>query len=336
VLLAALRRLRWPARADWPIVLTVGAFQLTGYFSLANLGVQIVPAGRSGVLAYTAMLWLVPLSLLVGERVGWRALAGVALGSAGIVVLIDPTRFDWSNRAVVEGHAWLLLAGFSWAIAILHARRHRWRGTPLDRSAVADVGGQRSLLWLAGLVLEPRGYLDFGKSELWIALALHRHLCRPGRHLGRGLRRAGPATDHGLARHAGHAVARHRGVRDPDRRDDHPAAAARDRAGDRGHCHRDPRQEELTDENWGMMTKAERDAAYNNTDASKNSAELNAARIAASGAFRKAHPEHLDVRYGPEERNVWDLFPPRTPMRPAWSSSMAATGSGTAATSSRA
>jgi hypothetical protein len=40
--------------------------------------------------------------------------------------------------------------------------------------------------------------------------------------------------------------------------------------------------------NWGMMTKAERDAAYNNTDAVKNSAELNAARIAASAAFRKA------------------------------------------------
>ena len=29
---------------------------------------------------------------------------------------------------------------------------------------------------------------------------------------------------------------------------------------------------------WGMMTKAERDAAYNNTDAVKNSAELNAAQ----------------------------------------------------------
>ena len=26
--------------------------------------------------------------------------------------------------------------------------------------------------------------------------------------------------------------------------------------------------------NWGMMTKAERDAAYNNSDAVKNSAEL--------------------------------------------------------------
>ena len=168
-LLAALGRLKFPSRIDWPIVLSVGVFQLTGYFTLANLGLQFVPAGRSGVLSYSAMLWLVPLSLLVGERVGWRALLGVALGTGGIVVLIDPTRFDWSNRAVVEGHLWLLLAGFSWAIAILHARRHRWRGTPLDmlpwQMSVASI-----LLWPLAFVIEPRGYLDFGKSELWIAL----------------------------------------------------------------------------------------------------------------------------------------------------------------------
>ena len=50
------------------------------------------------------MLWMVPLSLLVGERVGWRAIAGAALGVVGIVVLIDPLRFDWSDRAVVQGH----------------------------------------------------------------------------------------------------------------------------------------------------------------------------------------------------------------------------------------
>ena len=68
--------------------------------------------------------------------------------------------------------------------------------------------------------------------------------------------------------------------------------------------------------NWGMMTKAERDAAYNNTDAVKNSAQLNEQRIAASAAFRAAHPGHLDLRYGPKERNVWDLFPAKDPEAP--------------------
>lgn len=169
VLLAALKRLQWPARADWPIVLSVGAFQLTLFFAFANLGVQSVPPGRSGVLAYTTMLWMVPLSLLVGEHVGWRGIAGAVLGLLGIVVLIDPWRFDWSDRAVVEGHGWLLLAGFSWALAVLHARRHRWRLAPLDvlpwQMAVATV-----LLWGLALTMEPSGHLDFSQPTLWIAL----------------------------------------------------------------------------------------------------------------------------------------------------------------------
>ena len=46
VLLASLKRLQWPSRADWPIVLSVGALQLTLFFAFANLGVQSVPLGR--------------------------------------------------------------------------------------------------------------------------------------------------------------------------------------------------------------------------------------------------------------------------------------------------
>jgi acetyl esterase/lipase len=64
------------------------------------------------------------------------------------------------------------------------------------------------------------------------------------------------------------------------------------------------------------MSRDERDAAYNNTNAVKNSAELNAKREAASAAFRQAHPGHLDLRYGPKERNTWDLFPAKDPDAP--------------------
>ena len=68
--------------------------------------------------------------------------------------------------------------------------------------------------------------------------------------------------------------------------------------------------------NWGTMSNAARDAAYNNSAAVANSSELNAAREAASAAFRMAHPEHLDLRYGPRERNTWDLFPAADPHAP--------------------
>jgi len=66
------------------------------------------------------------------------------------------------------------------------------------------------------------------------------------------------------------------------------------------------------------MSRAERDAAYDNTNAVKNSPALNEARIAASAAFCKAHPGHLDLAYGPKERNRWDLFPAQDPNAPCF------------------
>jgi acetyl esterase/lipase len=68
--------------------------------------------------------------------------------------------------------------------------------------------------------------------------------------------------------------------------------------------------------NWGTLSRSERDAAYDNINAVKDSAVLNAARELASGVFRAAHPLHLDLRYGPRERNTWDLFPAADPHAP--------------------
>lgn len=168
-LLGAARRFAWPARADWPIILSVGVFQLTCFFAFANLGVQVLPAGRSGVLAYTTMLWMVPFSLIAGERVGWRGVAGTALGLIGIVVLVDPLRFDWSQRSILLGHGWLLAGGFAWALAIFHARRHRWRLTPLQvlpwQMAIATA-----CLSVLALVFEPKGHLDLDRQVLWWGL----------------------------------------------------------------------------------------------------------------------------------------------------------------------
>jgi arylformamidase len=64
------------------------------------------------------------------------------------------------------------------------------------------------------------------------------------------------------------------------------------------------------------MSRAERDAAYNNTAAVADSAALLAAMNAASEAFRSAHAGHLDLRYGARERNLWDLYPAADPTAP--------------------
>jgi arylformamidase len=60
---------------------------------------------------------------------------------------------------------------------------------------------------------------------------------------------------------------------------------------------------------WENLSRGERNAAYNNVFAVANSAELKETREAASSAFRAAHPDGLDIPYGMEGRQKWDLFP---------------------------
>jgi arylformamidase len=61
--------------------------------------------------------------------------------------------------------------------------------------------------------------------------------------------------------------------------------------------------------NWAALSQAERDAAYDNNAAVKNSAALIAERNQASEALRAARNSLLDIPYGERERTKIDLYP---------------------------
>ncbi len=67
---------------------------------------------------------------------------------------------------------------------------------------------------------------------------------------------------------------------------------------------------------WAAATPDARDQAYDNTRAVADSAQLVAARNAEAAVFRAAHASHLDLAYGPGERQQWDLFPGGNPNAP--------------------
>lgn len=64
----------------------------------------------------------------------------------------------------------------------------------------------------------------------------------------------------------------------------------------------------MTEIVWRGMTRAELDAAYNNSAAVKNSPQKLAVWQERSQRFRTTHNELLDQRYGPRERNRIDIF----------------------------
>lgn len=59
------------------------------------------------------------------------------------------------------------------------------------------------------------------------------------------------------------------------------------------------------------MDKAALDAAYNNGAAVSDSAQIVAGWEARSAKLRAAHPDGMDLRYGPDERNRIDYFAAR-------------------------
>jgi arylformamidase len=61
--------------------------------------------------------------------------------------------------------------------------------------------------------------------------------------------------------------------------------------------------------NWTTLSQAERDAAYDNNAAVKNSAALIAERNQLSEALRASRNSFLDVPYGERERTKIDLYP---------------------------
>jgi len=108
---------------------------------------------------------------MVGEPVGWRGVAGALLGLLGIVVLIDPLRFDWSDRAVAEGHAWLLLGGLQ-----LGAGRPARASASLAPAAARRacpgkmLDGDHPALDSRSRLRAPRLFWISASPNLWIAL----------------------------------------------------------------------------------------------------------------------------------------------------------------------
>ena len=155
-LLAALGRLRLPRRRDLPSLLAIGVLQLSGFFALCHFAVEMVPAGRTAILANAAIVWVVPIAALMGEVVPRRRWLAAVLWLLGIVTLAGPWAIDWRQGPLVLGHALLLLAALAWAVAIMVTRL---RPPELPALEMLPWAFALSTVLLVGLALwrEPAG-----------------------------------------------------------------------------------------------------------------------------------------------------------------------------------
>ncbi len=160
-----------PARADLPIVFSIGLVQMAAMLTLMNLGLTSVAAGRSAILSYTTPLWVVPGAMLIlGERLHLVKAMALLLGLAGVAFMFNPLGFDWSDHKAIVGNGYLLAAAVLWAGTTIHVRAHRWRGTPLALAPWQMLAGFVPMLVLSRWVEGPAPHIGFSWSVVLLAL----------------------------------------------------------------------------------------------------------------------------------------------------------------------
>jgi drug/metabolite transporter (DMT)-like permease len=164
VLFAVLRASGQPLaipRDQWKRLALIAFFSITCWNVLVVFGLSMLPSGRAAILAYTMPAWAIPLSvLLLGERLTARKLLGLALGMAGMALLL----WDEFHRlqGAPRGALMVLGAAFTWGIGTILQKKYPVRaplaaftawlmllgGVPIyigallfeDFSRLADVG----------------------------------------------------------------------------------------------------------------------------------------------------------------------------------------------------
>lgn len=122
-----------PSRGDVPVIAVIALFHMVAFAALMTVGLKFLPAGRAVILGYTTPLWVAPAAwLFLKEQASLKQLVGIVIGLAGVILLFDPSTFDWRDQSQVVGNGLILGAALCWSVSIVYTRAHTWIATPFQ------------------------------------------------------------------------------------------------------------------------------------------------------------------------------------------------------------
>ncbi|GMU72421.1 MAG: EamA family transporter [Burkholderiales bacterium] len=149
----------------WGRVAVLAFFNIAGWNGLVLFGVQLLPAGRSAIIAYTMPVWATLVALMVlHEPLGRRKAIGLVLGMIGMALLLGED-FALLRRSPF-GAGMILGAAILWSIGTVLLRK--WK-PPIAQNALSGwmmLGG-----WLPLAVAAP--FLDDAGVVARVANASH-------------------------------------------------------------------------------------------------------------------------------------------------------------------
>jgi drug/metabolite transporter (DMT)-like permease len=139
-----------PEPRHWASAFLIGGLMLLGGNGLVTWAEQRVPSGLAALIVASVPIWMAVLAGVEKRRApSGFVVAGLALGLAGIALLISPGSLG-GERVEPLGAAALLLAALSWSVGSLASRRVPLPSSTLKAVAMEMIGGG-ILLWATGL-----------------------------------------------------------------------------------------------------------------------------------------------------------------------------------------
>jgi drug/metabolite transporter (DMT)-like permease len=146
----------------WRSALVIGACLLLFGNGGVAWGEQYLPSGFVALIIATVPLWMALLAPAFGGRwINWTAAVGIALGLAGIALLVRPGGSGaghWQTLVV-------LLAPLLWAVGSLYARNAPAPHQPLTAVGMEMVAGG-ALLGVAGVADGELGHVHLANVSL--------------------------------------------------------------------------------------------------------------------------------------------------------------------------
>lgn len=145
-----------PTRHEWRSSVLTGGLLFLGGNGAVVWAQQWVPSGVAALLVATEPMSLVLLdSLGRRSRPHGRILGGLALGFAGVAVLIGPGEILGGGRVHVAGAVVLVFGAFAWAAGSLYSRSAKMPASPAMATALTLLEGGALLLVASVLGGEP-------------------------------------------------------------------------------------------------------------------------------------------------------------------------------------
>ncbi len=142
-----------PREVEWRSAAIVGALLLLGGNGLVVWAEQTVPSGIAALIVSSVPLFMVTLDWLSGTRPSRAVIVGLAVGFAGVVLLVGPAELGSGLSGSVPFHLpgvlGLLLASLAWSIGSLYAKRAPWPRAPLLGISMQMLAGGAALTVVA-------------------------------------------------------------------------------------------------------------------------------------------------------------------------------------------